>query len=280
MGDGKVIFGADSRLDRDGFTVSVAADADFPASNLNDDRAFTKYKMGSAATELLIKTDAGVGNQAAIDYLMIAGHDFADPDNDGNGPLTVEFQESDDDGAGDPYTAVPFNALDPTAFGGKILLVRSFAVISKRFFRLRLTRGTSFKTSIGQLQWGGAVRPGLGMTVGFDPQQERIGGQFNLSRSGNIIGAVRTHTMRIARVRLPLVSAAFNSAFRVFWDDHASKLKPFLMWWNDKDFAPGFFERDAFFGIIDPAASIARPLRTQLDVGLVDMSFTVIGLKE
>lgn len=267
---GTVIFGADSRLDQDTLTVSVAADADFPTANLNDDRAFTKYKMGSAATELLIKTDSG-GPTVGVDYLMLVGHDLFDPDNDGNGAVLVEFQHSSDDIS---YTTV--STLLP---GNNKIIARTFTLVFKRFFRLRLTRGTAFKASFGELQWGQAVRPKIGVRVGFDPQDETIEGQFNRSRSGNIIGAIRTHSMRRARVRLELISdSLLRGLFLKFWDGHASKLKPFLFWWNDGN--PGSFEPDAFFGIVDPGRGIMRPLRTQLDVGFRDLEFTVVGLKE
>lgn len=287
---GNVMFGADSRLDQDTLTASVAADANFPVSNLNDDRAFTLYKMGSTATELLVKTDEGVGDFAIVDYFMLVGHDLSDPDSDGNGAVLVEFQHSSDD-----ITYTTIFSVTPT---DDKIIVRSFFQIKKQFFRLRLTRGTAFKASLGELQWGRAVRPGadqpfdgtpgqsvgIGVSVGFDPNDETIEGQFNRSRTGQLMGAVRTISMRRARVRLELLDGSFvndttdPTGFKFFWDTHASKLKPFLFWWNDGN--PGPFEKDAFFAIIDPGAGINRPLRTQLNVGRKDLEFAVIGVKE
>ncbi len=274
---GNVIFGADSRLDQDTLTASVAADADFPTTNLNDDRSFTLYKMGAAATELLVKTEAAT--TGGVDYFMLVGHDLSDPDSDGLGAIFVEFQESDDDGGGDPYTTI--FSVTPT---DDTIIARSFTLNTKKFFRLKLTRGSAFKASLGELQWGQAIRPGIGVEVGFDPTDETIEGQFNRSRTGQILGAVRAFSMRRARVRLELLDGSFvndetdPTGFKFFWDTHASKLKPFLFHWNDGN--PGSFEKDAFFAIIDPKAGISRPLRTQLDVGRKDLRFSVIGVKE
>lgn len=283
---GNVFFGAESRLDKDALSVSVAADADFPTTNLNDDRSFTVYKMGSTATELLIKTDAGVGNTVTVDYFMLVGHDLFDPDSDGNGAITVEFQSSPDD--------IVYTNIFTASLSDNAIIARSFvnaAAITRRFFRLKLTRGAAFKASLGELQWGLAVRPGIGMPVGYDPNDETIEGQFNRSRTGQLLGAIRTVSMRRARVRLELLDGSFvndttdPTGFKFFWDTHASKLKPFLFHWNPGTAgaelgAAGPFEKDAFFAIIDPGAGINRPLRTQLDVGRKDLEFAVIGVKE
>lgn len=282
---GNVIFGADSRLDQDTVSASVAADADFPVANLNDDRSFTLYKMGSTATELLVKTDAGVGNTVDVDYFMLVGHDLPDPDSDGNGEVLVQFQHSTDDIS---YTTI--FAIGVILGEGPVpstIIARSFTKETKRFFRLRLTRAAAFKVSLGELQWGQAIRPGIGVAVGFDPNDETIEGQFNRSRTGQLLGAVRAFSMRRARVRLELLDGSFvndttdPTGFKFFWDTHASLLKPFLFHWNPGAAgAPGSFEPDAFFAIIDPGAGINRPLRTQLDVGRKDLEFAVIGVKE
>lgn len=270
---GNVIFGADSRLDQDTLTASVAADANFPLVNTHDDRAFTLYKMGSAATEAFIKTDAGVGNTPAVNYFMLIGHDLSDPDKDGNGGILLQFQRSPDD--------IVYTTIFSQTIATNRILVRSFSQTLDRFFRIRLTRASSFKASLGEIQWGNAfgVADKLVATVGFDPNDETIEGQFNRSRSGQLMGAVRAFSMRRARVRLEMVTDAFvRGTFLAFWDTHASLLKPFLFWWNEG--SPGAFERDAFFAIVDPGGGINRPLRTQLDVGFRDIEFTVIGLKE
>ena len=273
---GNVIFGADSRLDQDVLTASVAADADFPIARLHDDRGFTLYKMGSAATELLVKTDAGVGNTADVDYFMLIFHDLFDPDSDGGGAVLVEFQHSTDDIS---YTTI--FSVTPT---DNTIIARSFTKETKRFFRLRLTRGASFKASLGETQWGQAVRPGIGINSGFDPNDETISGQLNRSRNGNLLGAVVGSSMRRARVRLDLLTSTFvddetdPTGFKFFWNTHASQLKPFLFHWNDGN--PGSFEKDAFFARIDPGAGISRPLRSSIDTDRKDLSFGVIGLKE
>ena len=273
---GNVIFGADSRLDQDALTASVAADADFPTARLHDDRGFTIYKMGSTAAQLLVKTDAG-GNTADVDYFMLIFHDLSDPDGDGNGAVFVEFQHSTDDIS---YTTI--FSVTPT---DNTIIARSFTkVTNKQFFRLRLTRGAAFKVSLGETQWGQAVRPGIGINSGFDPNDETINGRLNRSRSGNLLGAVVGSSMRRARVRLDLLTGAFvddetdPTGFRFFWNTHASQLKPFLFHWSDGN--PGSFEKDAFFARIDPGAGINRPLRSSIDTDRKDLSFGVVGLKE
>ena len=286
---GSMLFGADSLLERNTLTVSVAADPDFPLSNLSDDRIFTKYKMGTAATELIIKTDAGVGIREFVSYTMIVGHDLSNPDGDGFGPVLVEKQNSEDD-------ITYFGSFSVSPTDNKIIARASFTGGKlARFHRIRLTRGTAFKASIGILKLGTATRIGVGASVGFDPNQERVEGQFAGSRTGNLMDPIRVFSSRRARVNLNLVPGSIindttapqpdpptlEAGFRHFWDTHASKLRPFLFHWNIADFdQPGSFEKDAFFGVIDPAGGISRPLQTKLDSGFRDLRFTVIGLRE
>lgn len=270
------IFGADSRLDTDTLTTTPTENVNFPDSNLFDDRVFTIFKPTSAATEVIIKTDAGGGNTVDVDYFMALGHDFFDPDEDGNGALRVRFESSTDDIS--YVTHVDVNL----ATDNQIIL-RTFTKVTKRFYRLKLTRGSSFIPSIGQLQWGARVEFPTGVNVGFDPQEERLKSASTRSQTGNIVGAVRFFTERSIRIQGKLILDSFirdetTGGFQDFWDDHASQMKPFVFAWNPGN--PGNFEKDALFAVIDPRRGIRRPLRTQLDVGLRDIMFSITGVKE
>lgn len=279
---GLVIFGAESRLDTDSVAVTPAEASGFPASNLSDDRLFTHFKPGTAATTVDVVTDAGVGNTVTADYFMAAAHDLFDPGSDGGGAPLLTFAQSAD---GIAFTTI----FTDTRTADKIV-ARVFTAVTNRFFRLRMTRGTSFIPSIGQLQWGRRVEatdPTL--RVGFDPNRERLVRRFNRGVTGNIIGSVHQYTERQMEANLRFqanswVTGGSISDFTEFWDNHVSLGKPFLFWWNPNDqttpSTPGSFETDAFFGVLAADGTVERPLATPLDSGFRHVRMQVIGLKE
>lgn len=267
------IFGANSRLDLDIITTVPAAATLSPKTNLRDDRVYTTFKPTSSGTTVDIVTDAGAS--VAVDYFMMIGHDLSDPALDGLGAVLLTFARSADD--------ISYTTIFSVTPSDDLIIARSFASVSDRFFRVRLTRGTAFIPAIGQAQWGVAVQAPFGMEVGFDPDAEQINNRFNQSQTGNMLGATQTFVQRRASINLPLVPNSFVNGtavgdFGEFWDNHARKLLPFLFLWNPGN--PGSFEKDAMFAQVDPATSIRRPLRTQLDVGFRDLSFEVLALGE
>ena len=264
------MIGADSRLDTDTVIVSPAQDADFPASNLSDDRAFTTFKPGSAATTVDIITDFGsVGTN--VNYFMMVGHNLGTI-----GSILVEFADSADN--------ISYNAatVSVTPTDDKIIL-RTFSTVNNRFFRTRMT-GASFTPSIGQLQWGVRVDFDFPVLVGFDPQRERLVSRINRSQTGQILGAISTYVERRADIDIPfsknasIRSTTAPGGFQDFWDNHATSMKSFVFAWNPGN--PGTFEKDAFFAILDPQTAIDRSLSTPLDTGLRNLDFSIVGLKE
>ncbi len=269
------VIGANSRLDTDTVTVSPAEDTSFPAANLSDDRLFTVFKPTSAATTVDVKTDAGVGNTVDVDYFALGGHDLSDPAQDGNGAVLLTFASSPDDAV---YTTI----FTVTPLDDKVIF-RTFTKVTQRFFRLRMTRGSSFIPSLGQLQWGVAVDFGFGVTVGFDPEAERLRARMNQAQTGNLLGSTLQFSERRASVRFRLLTDTFIRGttvgdFGEFWDNHGSLLKQFFFAWNPGN--PGSFEQDAFFAMVDPGVAIRRPLATQVAAGARDLSFDIVGVKE
>ncbi len=270
-------FGFHSLFDSDTVTVSPAASGLFPITNLSDDRVFTVFKPTSAATSVTIKTDAGVGNTSKVDYFMMVGHDLSDPANDAGGGVSIELESSPDDAA---YTSI----FSTSALTDNKIVMRTFTEVDKRFFRLTLTRGSSFVPSIGQLQWGQRLDFPFGHPTGFDPQDEKPKWASPRSQVGHLLGVTRRYTERLFKVNMKSVPDSYlrdqtnPTGFQFFWDTHADLGKPFVFAWNPGN--PGSFEKDSFFGQIVPGAGIRRPLRTQVDVGLRDWKFTMTGLKE
>jgi len=270
------IIGAQNRLDDQLLILVPAEDTSFPKENLFDDREFTVYKPTSSATTVDIITDAGVGNTITVDYLGVVSHDLSDPASDGSGNVAWTFQDSADNAA--------YNAITSGTQTKDRIILRTFSSVTNRFFRFRMTRGSAFIPSIGQLHWGLKVTMPFGITVGFDPQDEQIRGRTNRSQQGNLLGSITTFSSRRARVNIPLLTNTFirdnttGSGFNFFWENFGRKLLPFIFSWNPGD--PGLFEEDAFFAVIDSKAGIRRPLRSQLDIGFHDLTFTVVGLQE
>lgn len=267
------IIGSESRLDSDTVTVSPSAATGFPESNMSSDRPFLVYKPSAAGGTVDIITDAGVGNTADVDYFMIVGHDLFDPETDGNGAVTLTFARSTD--------GISYTTIFTQAATDNLIIPKKFVKETFRFFRLRLTRGTNFTPSVGELQWGTAVVFPFGMPVGFDPNSEEINVRANESQTGNFLGTILNFVQRKATVSVPMLDNSFVSGtslgeFKHWWDNDGTKMKGFLWWWNPDD----TFRTDAFFAIVDPGTGINRSLATQVAAGLRDLEFEILGLKE
>ncbi|KKM02210.1 hypothetical protein LCGC14_1786700 [marine sediment metagenome] len=265
---GLPLFGADSLLDSDTLTSSIAAASGFPVANLNDDRIFTVFKPTTNAT-LDIKTDAGAGNTSDVDYFGMVGHDLFTQG------ATITFARSTDD--------ISYTTIFTTVVGDDKIVLRGFDKETFRFFRLRIT-GSTAAGSIGQLQWGTKVEVPFGIEVGFDPLDEVVRMRHTRSQSGNILGSVATFSERRASISLRLMPNTFVNGttvgqFREFWDNHASVGKPFFWQWNAEEPVVDF-EKDAFFAVIVNDAALGRPIVTPLASGERDISFDIVGLKE
>lgn len=274
---GNPVFAADNRLDVDVVTTTPASASGFPSANLFDDRLFTFFKSVASATSIIIETDAGVGNTAAVNYISIIAHNLD--------TATVQdgiysFQNA----------AVPAGPFDPILTDIPItddrIIFNQFTEIVDRVFRLTITTNGGVATIlplIGQLQWGKRVESDGFIQVGFDPEGEITRGRFTRSQSGNILGAISTISIRVADITIPFLTNTFLrdetvGGFKEFWDNHASKLKPFVYAWNPGN--PGSFEKDSFFGVVQPESGILRPLSTNLDSGFRSLQFRIEGLKE
>lgn len=267
------VIGSESRLDSDAITVSPAAATRFPESNMSSDRPFLVYKPGSSGTTVDIITDAGVGNTVDVDYFMIVGHDLFDPAEDAGGAVTLTFAHSADN--------ISYITIFTQVAADNLIIPKIFTQETRRFFRLRLTRGSGFIPSIGELQWGTRVQFPDGVEVGFDPNVERINARANESQTGNFLGSIINFVQRSATVRMTLTENSFVTGttlgnFKHWWDNDGSKMKGFLWWWNPDD----TFRVDAFFAIVNPSTTLSRPLSTQVSVGRRDIEFEILGLKE
>lgn len=262
--------GAESLLDSDTLTVSPGEDATFPKERATDDRPFTIFKWtGSAPFD--IKTDAGVGNTGDVEYFGLISHNLSTLS------ATLTFASSADDIS---YTTI--FTVTPT---DDFIIFRSFAKVTARFFRLRIT-GAASPPQIGQTAWGTRVEIPFGVPPDFDPQREEIDQNFNRSQTGNILGALHRFVSRRIPIAIDLIPTAFIigttlGQLKEWWDNHGGIGKPFFFGWNTpNDGTPGNFEKDSVFGVADPRAGIQRPLATQLDVGFRNLRFEVIALKE
>ena len=290
---GNPILGSDSLLDDSSVTTtpSVAADAAFPLSNLNNDRPWSPYKMGSANVTLTIESDAGVGKTKIVDYFMLVGHDLFDPALDGLGPITSLFFERSADAAAwsTVFSIVPGSTPVGSIADNKIIARFFSTPIVDRAFRLRLERpANAFIATLGELQYGKAVVFPVGMSRGVDPNAESLNSSRSQSQTGQIVGTTERYSDRTQTINMQFLPTSFVDGtdvgeFKEWWDNEGSKMKGFLLHWNpdlDPDANPGVFEKDAFFAIVVPGSRISRPLSTQVATGLRDVNFSVTGPKE
>jgi len=261
-------------------TSTPAEDAAFPLSNASDHKQYTEFKPGSSVTEVLVTIDAGVGNTIDTDYFGIVGHDLFDPAEDGLGPVTYQLQRSDDASFWSTYIGGAVAASNNIIFSKSVTETR-------RAFRLRMTRGSAFIPTIGQLHIGKTVEFPYGVRVGYDPQSEKHFSLFPSRQEGNIIVPLSRWIEKRATVDLQLLENTFvrdvtANGFQKFWEEHASKMLPFFWSWNPglQNISTNPFEDDTIFGVVEPNTSIRRPMTTQNSNGLRSIRFSLIGLKD
>lgn len=273
---GNPVFAADNRWDDVGAiaTSTPSAATAFPIANVFDDRLFTFFQPLASALSVTITNDLD-GPLGDVNYISIMSHNI-NTAAFGSGIFT--FQRFRFGQWLDVLADIPIT--------DDRIIFHEFAQTDGEQFRITITTvggATSILPSIGQLQWGLKVQPDGFIQVGFDPESEQVRGRFTRSQVGNILGAISTVSTRFADINIPFLTNTFIrdntvGGFKDFWDNHASKLKPFVFSWNPGN--PGIFEKDAFFGLIQPESGIARPLSTNLDAGFRSLQFRVEGLKE
>jgi len=261
------------------FNLVPAADPLFPIANISDDRVSVGYKPGSAATEVRIEIDTATTENC--DYFALVGHDLFDPAQDGLGPVDLRIERSDNGSSWNPV-------FGPSTVTSNKIIFLSTSTHTRRYFRLRLNRASAFIPTIGIMHFGKALEFPQGMKVGFDPQQEKINSHINRSATGQILGGVQTYTQRKATIDFDFLTNDFIRdkadsftvfGFRRFWDLHASLGRPFFFAW-DPGASGSDFAQDAMFCSLEPNAQIQRPLRSSVDLGLRNLRFNVVAMKE
>lgn len=241
----------DNRLD-DGVPTASSTAAGYSELNLTDWRTYT-YWMPSGAAPQYVTVDCGVAKSA--DSLGIIGHDLYTR----NAQISIEA--SNDNFASDITTVLaPF-----TPASDKVIF-KTFAAVSKRYWRLKLGSFTA-APFIAILDIGSRMTFEKLLAGGYDPQGEEIRSSSERSTQGQLLGSVISHIRRRFAPGWGRLSNAFiNQTFLPAWDAHISKMKPFFWVWNfgdDPDNAV-LVTIPADFKLNIPYGSIYRSLSLEL----------------
>lgn len=197
-------------------TVSSEA-AGFPKENLPDWRPYLAWK-GVGLDEQWLQLDAGPGRTLTADCVGISGHDFQSQ----NASLELAASEN----GSDWEVIVPaFVPSDNRSW------LKTFAAVSRRWWRLRIPVGYSSPPRLGIWFLGEHLSFPVYPELGFDPDGQVKESEVQQSRGGNLLGVVERFSRREVRVNFRHLSPAWCEAvWKPFFAAHG--LKPFFWAWD------------------------------------------------
>ena len=198
-------------------TASSTATGDYNVSYLYNWLEINSWKAANTTVPMYIIYDAGVGNTASPNYLIILGHNLKTIG------ATITLQYSTDNFVSDVNDA--FTAFAPTA---DTVILKEFTAIAKRYWRLKITGTLSAAPYMTLCVSGSKIELDYA-TASFDPYHQEVKANTGLSNGGYVTGI---HTQYIER-KLDL---KFNDADEIlygkiksWWDAHGLK-NLFIAW--------------------------------------------------
>lgn len=205
-------------LDSPSVLTATSALDGHPADKLIDWRPYTYWMPTSTATQYIT---ADCGSAKAADALAIYSHDLY------TRGATVSVECSSDNFAGD-VTA----ALAPFAVTGNGAIYKTFASLSKRYWRIKIVNLTG-ACYIGIACLGPRLTFDRYPLDGFDPAAEEPVAEDALSTDGQLLGSVNRHVQRSFSVPFShLGESWFTSTFKPAWDAHLGRHRPFFFVWD------------------------------------------------
>ena len=195
-------------------------DSGYPFANAADWRDYTAWRT-SAAGPLAIRLDAAAlpSGTIVVDSFGAAGHNLASA-----GVTGICLYAGDDEDHYEPC----FDAFAPAADAP---LLKKFAPVDKRFFKLVIPAGFTGPIEIGELFIGRSLEIPACPDSGFDPDQREEDPAAEVSRTGRLLGLAPRCMKRTVTARFSRLPASFIAdEWAPFFAAHG--WKPFFFGWD------------------------------------------------
>lgn len=221
---GKPILLYDNRF-LDGTITATDTAADYDVNNIKDLRTYTFWKAASAGTKYLT-VDCGSGKSA--DSLGIIGHNLK------TASAVISVESSADNIAWTERLA-GFTPADDRA------VLKTFTAVSARYWRMKIVT-TTVAPQLAVVMLGQRLTFERYLQGPFDPAPEKIEGDSQRSKTGNLLGSVvYYHSMKISAGFKNVTPTWIRDTFKPAWDIHLSLLKPFFFAWDPESHSDEVF---------------------------------------
>jgi hypothetical protein len=247
---GKPILLYDNRF-IDGTITATDTAADYDVNNIKDLRAYTFWKAASAGTKYLT---VDCGSEKSADSLGIIGHNLFTA----GAMLSVESSSD-----GSVYTE-RLAAFTPSS--DKTVL-KTFSSVSARYWRIKIVTAT-VAPQLAVVMLGQRITFERYLQAPFDPAPEKIEGDSQRSKTGNLLGSVvYYHSMKISADFKNVTPAWIRDTFKPAWDGHLSLLKPFFFAWDPESHPDEVFfvKVPENFELRLPYEGVRRSLRLEFE---------------
>lgn len=222
---------------------------------LCDYRAYTTWEAASAGVKYVT---VNCGSAQPVDALGIITHNLA---TDG---IDVSVESSAN---GSDWTE-RFAAWGPTydrAF------LATFTQASAQYWRIKFAAGSA-APYVGEAFLGARMTFPKAPDIPFTSYTEQVEAEQVIGKAGHILGTtVRYKGLKLNPQWSQLTKAWIDSDFKVFWDWHASDLKPFF-------WAPDLtnLSSDVFFCTVAPSMGYTVPLRSLTYANTVQLNMVAV----
>ncbi len=219
-------------------TATSTASGDYSAAYLYNMLEINRWMSADTASPHYISYDAGAGNAKSADYLAVLGHNLKSA-----GATAVLQYSSDGVNYNDAFTA--FSPQSDAA------VLKEFASPGAyRYWRLKMT-GMTAPVYMAVCIWGNATELDYA-TASFDPHEQDVKANVNLSYGGYVSGIHTQYTERTMSINFDDSDAALYSAVRQWWE--SSGLKNFFVAWESANSPEDVF-------LMRPDTKFSNPLK-------------------
>jgi hypothetical protein len=214
------------------------SDPAYNVANLYDFRPYTRWKAASSGSKSI---SAAWASAVTVDSIAIVGHNLATVSAD----IYVDYVAA-------PWTQ-HFGPFTPSEDEAPVVI--QFESQSKTGWRIRLDNCTA-APSVGVILIGQKLEFQRYVSEPYDPFGERVVAEQAISETGELLGSTfkyREHNISAQWGRL--TEAWVRATFLPVWENHLSRLRPFVWAWNPAS----TWEQQAFYVALQPGAALQTP---------------------
>ncbi|HLC19117.1 MAG TPA: hypothetical protein VJM57_08920 [Thermodesulfobacteriota bacterium] len=223
----KVKFFYDTMLGTPGSTLaatSTTSSGDYSVDYLYNMLEVNMWMAADTTDPLYITFDAGTGNTADADYIVIWGHNLA------TAGATVSLQYSDDN-----FSLDINEVFAPEAVTTDAVYVKEFTSPGpRRYWRVEIT-GHTAPPQMTICLWGNKTELDYA-TASFDPYAQEVKANVNISQGGYLAGIHTMYTERQMTLTFNNADSVLYDRIRSWWE--TSGVKNFFVAWDHAN-SPG-----------------------------------------